>query len=529
MKFNTLFKVSAVATALFLAGCGGDINVTPTVNNGGGSNGGSDGGADGGGDSGSGAECASYGNVQGSYDGQDCSYDTDFASATIEIAEDITFEELPDGGVHVFEGALQIGEDCDTTTDCEINQNGPVMTVEPGATLAFTSGESIVQVARGAQLNAIGTFEKPITFTSANAFDRLNVTGDEPRFADWGGIIINGNGKTNQCTNAQREGGTCNIESEGIVSYFGGNDNADNSGSMKYVNIWYAGSGPREGGDGDDLNSLTLNAVGSGSSYEFLHIHQGYDDGVEFFGGAANIKHIVFTDNQDDSVDMDAGWQGKAQFLFIKHGTVTVDGNTVGMGNGGFEADGEKNNGSDYDDVPASAPTIANVTIITTDRKSERDDAPSIATKFDDNFQGQMYNVLKIKENGTADDGCIFFTSDGEAGVDNGELDFYNSVMACTNNFVNTGDNTFGDGETYSQWYDNGGVNEVLDGSATVLNDDGISTDMSSSITIEANDLTSLNDDFFTPVDFIGALSDDDTSSEWYQWVETAVAAADAD
>ena len=140
-----------------------------------------------------------------------------------------------------------------------------------------------------------------------------------------------------------------------------------------------------------------------------------------------------------------------------------------------------------------------------------------------------MYNVLKIKENGTADDGCVFFTSDGEAGVDNGELDFYSSVMACTNNFVNTGDNTFGDGETYSQWYDNGGENEVLDGSAMVLNDDGISTDMSSSITIAANDLTALNDDFFTPVDFIGALSDDDTSSEWYQWVETAVAASEQD
>ena len=178
MKFNTLFKISAVTAALFLAGCGGDINVTPTVNN----NGGSDAGGDtGGGDSGSSNPCASYADIQGEYDGQDCSYDTDFASATIEIAEDITFEELPDGGVHVFDGALQIGEDCDTTTDCEINQNGPVMTVEPGAVLAFTSGEAIIQIARGAQLNAIGTFDKPVKFTSANEFDRLNVSGDAPR------------------------------------------------------------------------------------------------------------------------------------------------------------------------------------------------------------------------------------------------------------------------------------------------------------------------------------------------------------
>jgi len=527
MKFNTLFKISAVTAALFLAGCGGDINVTPTVNN---NSGGSDAGGDtGGGDNDTANPCASYADIQGEYDGQDCSYDTDFASATIEIAEDITFEELPDGGVHVIEAALQIGEDCDTTTGCEINQNGPVMTVEPGATLAFTSGEAIIQVARGAQLNAIGTFAKPIKFTSANEFDRLNVSGNAPRYADWGGIIVNGNGLTNECTNAERTGGTCNRESEGIVSFYGGNDNTDDSGSMKYAQIWYAGSGPRDGGDGDDLNSLTLNAVGSGSSYEFIHIHQGFDDGIEFFGGAADLKNIVVTDTQDDSLDMDAGWQGRAQFVFIKHGTVEVDGNTNYMGNGGFEADGEKNNGPDYSDAPASAPIIANVTTITTDGTSTRDNDPSLGAKFDDNFQGKMYNVLTIKENGTANDGCVSFTTDGEAGVDNDELDYFNSVLACVNNFQNTGDNTFADGETYTQWYENGGVNEILDGSAIVLNDDGISTDMSSSITIAANDLTSLNDDFFNSVDFIGALSDDDTSSEWYQWVQTAVAASEQD
>ena len=28
LKFNKIFKVSAVATALFLTGCGGDINIS---------------------------------------------------------------------------------------------------------------------------------------------------------------------------------------------------------------------------------------------------------------------------------------------------------------------------------------------------------------------------------------------------------------------------------------------------------------------------------------------------------------------
>ncbi|EKE83672.1 hypothetical protein [Idiomarina xiamenensis] len=530
MKLSTFFKISAVTAALALAGCGGDINVTPTVNDGGSGGNGGNGGNNGGDNGGSDNPCASYDDLQGSYDGQDCSYNATFASKNVEIEQDLTFAELPDGGVHIFDGALQIGRDCNTTTGCEINQDGPVMTVEPGATLAFTSGEAIIQVARGAKLVAEGTFDKPIKFTSANEFARFDVAGNGPRFSDWGGIIINGNGITNQCTDAQRDAGTCNVESEGIVSYYGGNDNADDSGSMRYAQIWYAGSGPRDGGDGDDLNSLTLNAVGSGSSYEYLHIHQGYDDGIEFFGGAANVKHIVFTDNQDDSMDIDAGWQGKAQFLFIKHGTVNVDGQDVFMGNGGFEADGEKNSGAEYAGAPASAPRIANVTIITTDGESTRDGDPSIATKFDDNFQGKLYNFLEVKTAGRANDGCILFTNDGELGVDNGELEFYNSVMACVNEFVDNDGNTFADGESYAQWFDNGGANIRIGGNATVLNDDGISTDMSSAdITITANDLSSLNDDFFDSVDFIGALSNSDTSSEWYQWVQTAVAFADQD
>ncbi|MEI8640343.1 hypothetical protein P4S68_01760 [Pseudoalteromonas sp. Hal099] len=78
---------------------------------------------------------------------------------------------------------------------------------------------------------------------------------------------------------------------------------------IKWAKIWYAGSGPRVGGEGDDLNSLTLNAVGSGSEFDYLHIHQGFDDGIEIFGGATTLKHVAVTDTQDDSFDFDAGWQ----------------------------------------------------------------------------------------------------------------------------------------------------------------------------------------------------------------------------
>ena len=387
---KSLFKVSAIACALALVGCGGDIKITPTVND----NSTSTDNSVNNSNNTTGAttetvECASYqtdaGKVEGSFDGLDCLYNDSFASKNISITANLTFEELPEGGAHVFEDALLIGTDGRTDEGFVIPENGPTMTVKPGATLAFTSGEAIIRIARGAKIQAVGTAEKPVTFTSAFAYDRHDLEGKGAQYADWGGIIINGNGLTNQCTNAQRAADTCNVGSEGITSYFGGNDNEDSSGKIKWAKIWYAGSGPRVGGEGDDLNSLTLNAVGSGSLFDYLHIHQGFDDGIEFFGGASNIKHIVVTDTQDDAIDIDAGWKGNAQFLFIQHGTVTTrDGATAYMGNNGFETDGEKNGGADYSDVPASFPTIANVTVITTDGESVRDEDPSQAHKFDD-------------------------------------------------------------------------------------------------------------------------------------------------
>ncbi|MFC6440755.1 hypothetical protein [Bowmanella sp. JS7-9] len=538
MKLAGLFKASAIASALALVGCGGDINITPTVNdnstytdnsvnNSNNTTGGTS----------EDVTCASYesaaGTVEGTFDGLDCLYNDSFASKNISITSNITFEELPNGGVHKFDDALLIGEDGDTSAGFTIPAVGPTMTVKPGAVLAFSSGEAIIRIARGAKIQAVGTSTKPIVFTSANAFDRFDNEGNGPLYADWGGIIINGKGITDQCTDAERAGATCNVASEGITSYFGGNDNTDSSGNIKWAKIWYAGSGPRVGGEGDDLNSLTLNAVGSGSEFDYIHIHQGFDDGIEIFGGATTLKHIVVTDTQDDSFDFDAGWQGKAQFLFIKHGSVTLsDGSIAHMGNGGFESDGVK--GASSAEVSPSNPTVANVTVITSDELSVRDGDPSTAYKFDDEFNSQIYNALIIKTSATQTH-CISFSSDGEKQAD--KIAFHNSVMACDSEFADA-DGTFNSGKepaaltgtTLTDWFDNSGANERIAASATVLAADGFSTNTASTdITISANDLSTLDSSFFDSAAYIGAVSDQDTSSNWYKWVEAAVAAADAD
>ncbi|MEM0515764.1 hypothetical protein WCN91_10140 [Pseudoalteromonas sp. YIC-827] len=533
MKLSDFFKVSLVASAVTLAACGGDIEITPTVNdnstntdnsvNNSNNNSG-----------GTGEDeilCASYetaaGTVEGTVSGNDCVYNDSFASKTISITSNITFEELPEGGVHLFADALQIGADGDTSNGFEVPANGPTMTVKPGATLAFQSGEAIIRIARGAKIQAIGTEEKPITFTSANAFDRFDSAGNGARYADWGGIIINGQGITDHCTDAERDGGTCNVASEGITSYYGGNNNADSSGSIKWAKIWYAGSGPRVGGEGDDLNSLTLNAVGSGSAFDYIHIHQGFDDGVEIFGGATTLKHIVVTDTQDDSFDFDAGWQGAAQYLFVKHGTVTLnDGTVVNMGNNGFESDGVK--GSSSAQVAPSNPTIANVTVVTTDASSVRDDDPSQAFKFDDQFNARLFNTVIVKQN-AVNTSCIEFSSDGEKEAD--KISFTSSVMACSSNFADS--DTFVGGPLAAQskatWFENGGASQILTDDVALLAENGFATNTASTdVTVTANDLSELGA-FFDSVDYIGAVSDQDTDSSWYKWVEAALTAASAD
>ncbi|MBE0370123.1 hypothetical protein [Pseudoalteromonas aurantia] len=564
MELQNLFKVSAIVAAMALTGCGGDIEVTPTVNDtsvNNSNNTTNNTGTDTGGTPTTPTDPVTPTNpctsrtvsgteVQGTFQAPHCVYGTDFAGKNLEIASDITFADLENDGAHVFKGALLIGENCNTTTGCSVPENGPTLKVEAGATLAFTSGEAIIRIARGAKIDAIGTADKPISFTSANTIEAFDLANIGPQFADWGGIIINGKGLTNQCTNVERAENTCNANAEGIVSHFGGSDNADGSGHIKYANIWYAGSGPRDGGPGDDLNSLTLNAVGSGSSFEYLHIHQGFDDGIEFFGGASTIKNIVVTDTQDDAIDIDAGWKGKAQFIYVQHGTIKTkkdvtyqdsDGNPAliaagsegYMGNNGFETDGEKNKGADYSEVPASNPMIANVTVVTTDGKSIRDNSSSQAAKFDDAIQGQYYNALFVKSaaaQGGQDTKCIEFKdSDAAANAEADTLNFHNSVLACTANFK-SGSEPLPNGEGKEEWFKNAGSSLVLDGAQDVLAADGFSTNSTSTaITITANDLSSLNDSFFTPVNYIGAVSNADTSSEWYKWVQKAVTAANND
>ena len=215
--------------------------------------------------------------------------------------------------------------------------------VPDGATLNIQAGTRVIGeagsvgtliVLRGGRLNALGTREQPIVFTS-----------DQPVGArargDWGGLIINGRAPVNV------EGGEGVGEAE--TGVYGGNDPNDNSGSLRYVRVEFAGV---EFSPDNELNGIAFQGVGRGGSYEYLQVHMNRDDAFEWFGGTADIKYAVASNAADDSFDWTFGWQGRAQFIAIHQRSDDAD--------WGIEAD---NNEFNNNLLPRANPQIYNMTI----------------------------------------------------------------------------------------------------------------------------------------------------------------------
>jgi len=214
--------------------------------------------------------------------------------------------------------------------------------VEDGATLNIQAGTRVIGesgsvgtliVLRGGRLNAIGTREQPIVFTSDQP------PGQRAR-GDWGGLIINGRAPVNI------PGGEGVGEAD--TGIYGGKDPNDNSGSLRYVRVEFAGT---EFSPDNELNGIAFQGVGRGGSYEYIQIHMNKDDGLEWFGGTADIKHAVVTNAADDSTDWTFGWSGRMQFVVVSQRGDDAD--------NGIEAD---NNEFNNELQPRSNPTIYNVT-----------------------------------------------------------------------------------------------------------------------------------------------------------------------
>jgi len=346
-------RLVLTATALFgLAACEGggvDLNVANTDNSVDNS---------GGGDNGSDNPCASYtpaGSstaVRGSFDGTNCTYSSSFVGASNPLLVDLTIPFIT--GKHIFQDSLFVGQNVSTGAAPQEGE-GPTLTIQAGNTLVFQDAFDYLLINRGAQIIANGSLTAPITFTSFT--DAITGTATANDVQQWGGMVINGNGITNNCSDAERAGNLCHVVTEGQPSNYGGSNNAESSGSLQYVIVKHTGF---EVAPGDELNGITFNAVGSGTVVENVQVYSTYDDGLEFFGGAVNVTNAVLLYVRDDSLDFSDGYVGTIQNALAIHfpsdGNRCVEHDNVG--------ESRSTSGVPLDTAPLTQPTIRNLTCI---------------------------------------------------------------------------------------------------------------------------------------------------------------------
>ena len=241
--------------------------------------------------------------------------------------------------IYKLSGFVRVGEEATYGTITKVGN----LTIEPGTVIVgerATKGALIVH--RGSKINAIGTAAAPIVFTS----ERDPGTREA---GDWGGLVICGKAPNNlPDTQASRE-----LEG-GYGAFHGGTDAADNSGTLKYVRLEYAGIpiNPNQ-----EVNSLTLGSVGSGTTIDYVQASFGLDDSFEWFGGTVNAKHLIAYKGLDDDFDTDNGFSGYVQFGVGIRGAAIAD----QSGSNGFECD---NDAAGSANTPFTSAIFANISII---------------------------------------------------------------------------------------------------------------------------------------------------------------------
>jgi hypothetical protein len=467
MNRTTLFT-GFIVGGLLAACSSGDINITPTtvdnsvdnsVSTGGGS-------AD--------DVCASFVRdgqvIQGSADGNgNCTYDSSFVGPKNNLTVDLLIPALPDGGAHIFTSSLFVGETYRTQAELAAagitrGGDGPTLTIEAGATLAFQTNKDFIIINRGSRILADGRADAPITITSVSD---INGTVGPEDVQQWGGIVINGFAVSNKCSYVGTRGdagfdlapGTeCSIEAEGSAgddeSQYGGANDADDSGILRYVVVKHTGA---QVGNGDELNGISFGGVGNSTVIENLEVYSTFDDGIEMFGGSVNINNLVAVYVRDDSIDIDEGYNGT-----ITNALVVQSEND---GNHCIEADGLGSYSSldqaTKDDFIArglqSAPTINNLTCIISANVPGTHD-PGAGWRFREGIHPVINDALLISAfgvndaTGTDDNYCLRIDNveTHEAAI-NGDLQLNSVIYACQENVKG---NLIADRNAVTAWND---------------------------------------------------------------------------
>jgi len=409
------------------------------------------------------------------------------------------------GTVYSVSGRTQVGTDLGPNPNAPLvgGQSG-ILTIEPGVTIFGNSGLDYLLVNRGSQIFAEGTAAAPIILTSRQSVEG---TTNENSIGQWGGLVINGRAPT---TDGCPVGITppniaCEAQVEGSNAFYGGLSPADNSGRVRYVRVMHSGFTISPN---NELNGITFAGVGSGTTAEYIQVHNSSDDGIEIFGGNLNLRYLVLSGNDDDSFDTDSGWRGAAQFGIVYQRT--------GGGDFGFETSSRGTNTATY----FTRPTYANWTIVM------RSTAGRDAIIHNTGHVGRVFNsVLRSEINQQCLNltTAVTLTNPNGAGVGtapNGPL--YNSVFFSCN-----GGNTEGASGITTPQVDAQvalGANNVLSGTSTLTG--GFINGANENAVVPTAFLAALNGTdpalpantsvtgFLTTVPYIGAVRN--TSDTWY-------------
>lgn len=271
-----------------------------------------------------------------------------FVSAFSCKKGEIPDPELPPPG-EVLEGTITASKTLDATKKYTLKGNvfiasGAELTIPAGTVVMgdkATKGALIIS--RGAKIHAQGTADNPIIFTSSAPAGYRNR-------GDWGGVVILGNASNNNSANSTIEGISAATGDNGL---YGGSNNTESSGELTYARIEFAGIALSPN---NELNSLTMGSVGSGTQIHHIMVSYGGDDSYEWFGGSVDHKYLVSYNGWDDDFDTDRGYSGRIQYGIVLRDPSSAD----NSGSNGFEASSASNAGT----APVSRPKFSNMTVL---------------------------------------------------------------------------------------------------------------------------------------------------------------------
>jgi hypothetical protein len=262
--------------------------------------------------------------------------------------------------VYTLRGFITVGNGATLTVQAGTKVIGDTTVIQGGADYRGSS----LFILKGAKLDAQGTANNPIVFTSARP-----VGNRAP--GDWGGLVLIGNANVNRpATSCFTEGPAAAAQDYCKATPNAFDDN-DNSGTLRYVRIEFAGFDVG-GTGGKELNSLTMYRIGKGTTLEYIQTMAGLDDGYEFFGGDPDARYLISYETGDDHFDWTEGFRGRIQYMIalqtqrLTPSTLNPTGQ-FSSDPRGFEGDGcasNENPDCTFDSQPFSMPVFANFTVI---------------------------------------------------------------------------------------------------------------------------------------------------------------------